>query len=80
MGQSVENSTKKQSVWNVMQIVAIVILCVITVSLDFLDITFSSDEFRNKMLAKIIQQGAGAAAAILLMVRLKIRLMLICLN
>jgi membrane protease YdiL (CAAX protease family) len=74
MGEAVENSTKKQSVWNVMQIVAIVILCIITVSFDFLDITFSSDEFRNKMLTKIIQQGAGAIAAILLMIRLKIRL------
>ena len=69
-----QNRTKKESVWNVIQIVAIAILCLITVSLDFLDISFSSDEFRNKMLMKIVQQSAGAIAAILLMIRLKIRL------
>ena len=69
-----QNPTKQQSLWNVLQIVLIAFFCILTVLLDFLDVTLLKDEFRNKMIRRIIQQGSGAITAILLMIRLKIRL------
>lgn len=67
-------TSKGKSIWNVVQIVVIAALCAVTVLLDFLDIDFSSDPFHNKMIEKMIQQFSGGLAAILLMIRLKIRL------
>lgn len=73
-GTNVQKPTKRQSIRNVLQIVLIAFFCIITVLFDFLNITILSDGFRNKMLVKIMQQGSGAIAAILLMIRLKIQL------
>ncbi len=57
-----------------MEIVVILLLCVATIALDFLNISVLPDEFRNRILVKIIQQSCGIGAAILLCIRLKIRL------
>ena len=65
---------KKNKICNVAEIAGIAILCFLTVVLDFVDIPYLQDEFQNKMLSKIIQQTCGGIAAVLLMVRLKIRL------
>ena len=73
-GTNVQKPTKRQSIWNVLQIVLIALFCALTVLFEFWDVKLVSDTFRNKMLVKIIQQGRGAIAAILLMLRLKIRL------
>lgn len=73
-GKNVQNPTKQQSIWNVLQVALIATFCALTVFFDFVDITIVADDFRNKMLIKSIQQGSGAIAAILLMIRLKIRL------
>ena len=51
----------------------IIILCIVTVILDFLPITYVSDSFRNELLSKIIQTSCGSVAVVLLMLRLRIR-------
>lgn len=65
---------KQMSIRNVLEVSAIVILCILTIVLDFVQIPYLKDEFQNKMLSKIIQQTCGGVAAVLLMIRLKIRL------
>lgn len=59
---------------NVIEIAVILLLCGLTLVLDYLKINYLEDELRNKYLSKIIQQGCGGIAAILLMRRLNIRL------
>ena len=58
-----------------MQISVIAILCAFTVFLDFADIAFSKDEFYDRMICKIIQQGCGSIAGIIILLRLDIRLL-----
>lgn len=67
-------SRKQNNIRNILEIGVITILCVFTVILDFVEIPYLNDPFRNKMLSKIIQQSCGGIAAILLMLRLNIRL------
>ena len=52
----------------------IAVLCVVTVLLDFIEIAYSSDIFQNRMIGGIVQQACGGIAAILVMIRLKIKL------
>jgi len=59
---------------NITEIAIIAMLCLLTVVLDFVDIPYLKDEFQNRMLSKIIQQTCGGIAAVLLMIRLRIRL------
>ncbi len=67
-------SERRKKIINALQITAILFFCAITVTLDFFKISYAQDEFRNRMISKIIQQVCGCVAAILLMARLKIRL------
>jgi len=53
---------------------AIVILCVATIILEMVKIAYVSDEFRNRMIAKSIQQCCGIGAAILIMIKTDIKL------
>ncbi len=59
---------------DMMQKIAIGILCIFAILLDFIHIQCFDDEFHNRMLFEIIQQLCGAGAAILLMIRSKIKL------
>ena len=68
------NKEKGKSLQNVLEIAVILLLCGLTLVLDYLKINYVEDELRNKYLSKIIQQGCGGIAAILLMRRLNIRL------
>ncbi len=52
----------------------IVLLCAVTLVMDFVKPSILSDGLKNRLLSKIIQQSCGSAAAILLMRRLKIKL------
>lgn len=65
---------KKNNLRNILEIGIIALLCVVTVVLDFVEIPYLNDPFRNRMLSKIIQQSLGGIAAVLLMLRLNIRL------
>ena len=65
---------KRKSIRNVIQIALIVAFCVVTFALDFICCRSFNDTLQKAMLCKLIQQLCGAVAAILLMVRLKIRL------
>ena len=69
-------STKQtqNKIRNIIEIALIAILCLLTVVLDFVNIPYLKDEFQNRMLSKIIQQTCGGIAAVLLMIRLRIRL------
>lgn len=69
-----QQNEKRKRIRNVIEIVIIAVLCALTVVLDFLPIPYLKDEFRNRMLGKIIQQSCGIAAGILLMLRLNIKL------
>lgn len=52
----------------------ILILCTITALLDIIDVAYCKDAFYNGLIAKIVQQGCGALAGILILLRLKIKL------
>ena len=65
---------KKRQVGDTVQLIAIFVFCGVAVLFDFVKIQYSSDEFINRMIAKIVQQCCGSIAAIVLMVRLKIKL------
>lgn len=69
------SQTKKQNkIRDILEISIIAVLCLFTVLLDFVEIPYLKDEFQNRMLSKIIQQSCGGVAAVLLMLRLNIRL------
>lgn len=68
------NQENRKSIRNVIEIAVILLLCGLTLALDYLKINYVEHELRNKYLSKIIQQGCGGIAAILLMRRLNIRL------
>ena len=59
---------------NLIQIICIAIFCLFAVLLDFIKIPYLSNELQNALLSKIIQQVCGSVAAILILVRLNIRL------
>ena len=61
-------------IWEILQIALIVIFCALTIALDFLSVKYVNDPFRNKMISTIVQTVCGSIAAILLMLRLRIRL------
>ncbi len=69
-----QNRARRQRIWNGVAIAVICLFCALTIVLDFLPIVYSTDEFRNRMVGKIVQQACGAIAAALLMLRLDIRL------
>lgn len=53
---------------------SIVVLCALTVLLDFIKISYTKDAFRNRMLGEIVQQTCGVGAAILLIIKSNIKL------
>lgn len=69
-----QKAEKSKRLWEIVQMALIILLCVITVILDFLPITYVSDSFRNRMLSKIIQSFCGSVAVVLVMLRLRIKL------
>ena len=77
-GKIVQHKENQKKIWNIAEIAIILVLCLITLLFDIKEITqgisLSGSELRNKFLLKIIQQGCGAMAAILLMRRLNIKL------
>lgn len=68
------NQKSKKNIRNILEIAFILLFCAVTLALDFVKVTIVPHELRNKYLSKIIQQGCGGIAAILLMRRLDIRL------
>lgn len=69
-----QKEKKRISTREVTVLTFIAVLCLITVVFDYLPITFIEDDFKNRMIGKIIQQSCGSVAAILLMKRAGIRL------
>ncbi len=55
-------------------IAAIVILCIATIVLEIASIKYISDDFRNRMINKTLQQSCGIGAALLLMIKTDIKL------
>lgn len=49
-------------------------LCAVTIVLDFVKLRYVADEFKNRMISEIVQQGCGCIAVILLLLRLDVRL------
>lgn len=64
----------KQKLKNTLEIVAIVVLCLASIVLDFIKIPYLKDNLRNALLSKVIQQSCGIGAAIFIMLRLQIKL------
>lgn len=65
---------KRKNLRNLLEIVIILLFCALTLIFDYVKIDYVDHELRNKYISKIIQQGCGAIAAVLLMRRLNIRL------
>lgn len=59
---------------NIIEVAVILLFCGLTLLFDYVKIDYVNHELRNKYISKIIQQGCGAIAGILLMIRLNIRL------
>ena len=68
-----EKKTEKKN-YNILMILSIAILCIFTVGLEFISISYTTDAFRNKMIGKILQQGCGIGATVLLMIKSDIKL------
>lgn len=69
-----QNDARRKKIQGYIQIAVIAVLCAFTILLDVLDIAFTRDEFYDRMICKIIQQSCGSVAAILILLRLDIRL------
>lgn len=69
-----QNIDTRKRIWNYAQLAIIALLCAATLLLDFIEISFIEDTVRNRFISKIVQQGLGAAAAIMVMCRLKLQL------
>ncbi len=69
-----QKSDKWKSIRDITQIALIVVFCAATFALEFVCCRSFNATLRKTTLCKLIQQLCGATAAILLMVRLKIRL------
>ena len=65
---------ERKSIYNYIEIAIIIVLCAITVILDFIKIEYVKDSLRNGLLSKLIQQACGSIAGILLLRRLNVRL------
>lgn len=68
------NDNKKKKIGNIFEISVVLILFGLTILLDFLHISYVENELHNKFISKIVQQGIGCCAVILLMRRLKLQL------
>ncbi len=56
------------------ELIAILILCAVTVALDFLSVPYLENQIRNAFFNHIVQQTCGAVAVLLLMHRLELKL------
>ena len=68
------NKINRKDIRNILEIALILLFCGLTLVLDYVKIDYVSHELRNKYISKIVQQACGGIAAILLMIRLNIRL------
>ncbi len=69
-----QNTERNKRIRNGVEIAVICLLCAVTVLLDFVKISYSDDDFYNRMVSKIVQQCCGSLAAICIMLRMNIRL------
>ncbi|MBQ8447224.1 MAG: hypothetical protein IJX31_05555, partial [Clostridia bacterium] len=63
----------RKRIYNYIEIAIIVVLCAVTVTLDFVKIEYVTDSLRNRLLSKVLQQGCGSIAGILLLRRLNVK-------
>lgn len=73
-GKIVQENKKRKSIWNIVQIVIIGVLCAFVLITDFVKISYVQDGLKNAMISKTVQQTCGLIAAVLIMLRLDIRL------
>lgn len=66
---------ERKRIYNYIEIAIIVLLCAVTILLDFIKIEYVNDNLRNCLISKIIQQGSGAVAGILLLRRLNVKIL-----
>lgn len=68
-----QNTERQRSTRNIAEIAVIVLLCAVTVVLDFVKISYLKDPLRNTWLSKILQQTIGSTAGVLLLRRLGVK-------
>ena len=73
-GKIVQKTNGRKSMRNVVQIALILAFCAVTVALDFICCARFNGSLQKTMICKLVQQLCGATAAILLMIRLNVRL------
>ncbi len=65
---------KQMRIGSSLELVFIVLLCGVTLLLDFFKIVYVENELHNKFISKIVQQGVGILAVLLLLRRLNVKL------
>lgn len=65
---------KNRKICNIIEIIMICLLLIATIVLDFVKIEYLTDDLRNSLLSKIVQQTCGSTAAILLLKRFNLKL------
>ena len=63
-----------KTIWKKIEVPVIMILCGVTLLFDFFKINILENELHNRYVCKILQQGIGAIAVVLLLIRLKVKL------
>ncbi len=69
-----QEERKRKRILKGVEIALIALFCALVLLLDFVEIPFSSDEFRRRTLTAIVRQGVGSGIATWCVLRLKIRL------
>lgn len=65
---------KNKKILDIIEIITICLLSIATIVLDFVKIEYLTDNLRNSLLSKIVQETCGSIAAILLLKRFNIKL------
>ena len=73
-GKNVQKGEERKSTRIGIENAVIILFCALAALLDFVDISYVDDAFRNRMISKIIQQTCGSVAGVLLLLRLKVKL------
>ncbi len=66
---------QRKRIYSGIQIAIILVFCALTILFDFIEIQWLKDEWRNRLLAKILQQFFGGIAGLFLLMRLNIQIL-----
>ena len=68
-----QKNIDRKRIWKGVELALILLLCGVTLLLDFLQFNYTQNQLHNKYISKIIQQGIGVLATVLLLKRLNVK-------